>query len=251
MRSTFSIIFATAALATVAFGQTSNSNDGFYHVGFAANLNIGDSVIDMTNDGYNGGPYTGGNNGNICANVYVMDPDGVFASCCSCLVRPDNVVSLSVNRDLTGNTANGVIPNSVVIKILTSEPANGTTCNPATAGTTRSTPLEYGLMAWGTTIHANSTTTPTTTYEVVNTPFQAGQLAGMLPSVNAGGPFITTPIISSGYLRTNGLVTIGTTPAPGSELADLTATCQFVQSTMGGAGICASCRLGALTGAKQ
>ena len=50
----FSIAFAALAFAGVAFGQY-NSGDAFYQLGYAANLNIGDSVVNVTNDGINGG----------------------------------------------------------------------------------------------------------------------------------------------------------------------------------------------------
>ena len=47
-------------------------------VGYAANLNIGESYIDITNTGANGapllGPGFGAASGNICVNVYSFDP---------------------------------------------------------------------------------------------------------------------------------------------------------------------------------
>ena len=75
----FSLFLAALALSAVAaFAQPAfpaTSNDGFYQLGYAANLNIGDSVVNITNDGYNGGvfPNTLGV-GNLCINAYVFDP---------------------------------------------------------------------------------------------------------------------------------------------------------------------------------
>ena len=61
-----------------------------YLVKYAANLNIGESYIDITNTGTNGcalpGPGFGATSGNTCVNVYAIDPDEELISCCSCLV---------------------------------------------------------------------------------------------------------------------------------------------------------------------
>jgi hypothetical protein len=70
----FSLAFAAVAMSTVAFAQ---GHDGPYLIGFAANLNIGDSAVNISNDGYQFGFYnnsTNGGLGNLCANVYTFDP---------------------------------------------------------------------------------------------------------------------------------------------------------------------------------
>ncbi len=56
----YSFVLATLTLSAVAvLGQPAQrlSNDGFYQLGYAANLNIGDSVVNITNDGYNAGVF--------------------------------------------------------------------------------------------------------------------------------------------------------------------------------------------------
>src|SRR5580658_5988564 len=147
----FSMILTTLAVATAAFGQTfpNNTNDNFYQIGFAANLNVGDSVVNMTNDGFNGGVIGAGTAGNICVNTYVFDPQEEEIACCACLVTPNGLNSLSVKSDLISNTLTPAVPTSVVIKLLGSLPGtdtagNFTVCNPTTAGTTPLTALEYG-----------------------------------------------------------------------------------------------------------
>jgi hypothetical protein len=66
------LVFATLALSAVAFAQ---SPDNPYQIGFAANLNIGDSEINISNDGHQGGFNTTGlfaGAGNICVNVFTF-----------------------------------------------------------------------------------------------------------------------------------------------------------------------------------
>ena len=95
------LIFAALALSTAAFAQ-----DGFYQIGYAANLNIGDSVLNLSNDGRQGGflgalPFK--TEGNICVNVYTFDPAEEEIACCACLVTPNGLNSLSAVSDLTSN----------------------------------------------------------------------------------------------------------------------------------------------------
>ena len=60
---------------SVVLPQTSNND--FFQVRYAANLNIGDSVVDITNTGAS-------NSANLCANVYTFDPAEELISCCTC-----------------------------------------------------------------------------------------------------------------------------------------------------------------------
>ena len=120
------VILATLVLAMVAFAQNPITADSPFQVRYAANTNLGggpfDSIINITNTGANGapllGPGFGGAVGNICANVYAFSPDEQLISCCSCLITPNGVVNLGVNRDLTVKTLTGVIPSSVVVKLV-------------------------------------------------------------------------------------------------------------------------------------
>src|SRR5450755_1437739 len=132
----FSLILAALALSTVAFAQ----QDGPFQIGYAANLNIGDSVVNLSNDGFNGGVFGAGTTGNICVNTYVFDPQEEEIGCCSCLVTPNGLNSLSVKSDLISNNLTPAVPTSITITMLGSTPgfdtkANAfTICNPATAG---------------------------------------------------------------------------------------------------------------------
>jgi hypothetical protein len=150
------VILATLVLATAAFAQI--TADAPFQVRYAANLNIGESYIDITNTGANGapllGPGFGAASGNICVNVYAFDPGEELISCCSCLITPDQTVNLGVNRDLTVKTLTGVVPTSVTVKLLATLAGSGgagTSCTNSAATTTTGV---AGLAAWGTTLHA-------------------------------------------------------------------------------------------------
>jgi hypothetical protein len=94
--------------------------DSSFQVSYAANPSAGESYINLINTGTNGasllGPGFGAAVGNICVNVYAFAPDEQEISCCSCLLTPNSVANLGVNRDLTSTTLTGVVPASVVIK---------------------------------------------------------------------------------------------------------------------------------------
>ena len=82
------VILVMLALAAVAFAQPATLDSPF-QISYAANLNVGESWINISNSGANGapllGPGFGGAVGNICVNVYAFSPDEQLISCCSCL----------------------------------------------------------------------------------------------------------------------------------------------------------------------
>ena len=114
----------------------------------------------------------GGSAGNICVNMYAFSPDEQLVSCCSCLVTPNGLVSLSVKNDLVSNTLTGIMPNSVVVKLLTvgAGPGfTGTSCtNSAPLAGSGAFPIAGGMLAYGTTVH----TAPSAgSFAVTETPF--------------------------------------------------------------------------------
>src|ERR1700722_19807020 len=176
---------ALTALSTVAYGQqlgAAQNGSDVYQVGYAANLNIGDSVVNLSNAGAQSGffitgqPGGGGALGNICVNVYTFDPQEEEINCCSCLVTPNALNSLSAKADLISNTLTPAIPTSIVIKLIASVPALVTAsttafnvCNPAQVAPTGTshpaalaTPagaagnLTTGMIAWGATLEPSS-----------------------------------------------------------------------------------------------
>ncbi len=162
---------------------------GNFLISYAANLTAGDGVIDLTNTGANGasltGPGFGGAVGNICMNVYTFSPDEQLVSCCSCLVTPNGLASLSVSQDLISNTLTGVRPNSVVVKVVPTGAGatfTGTACtnSAATAGQNAANPLiASGALGFGTTVHAQGATFATTENPLRQATLSAQELASI------------------------------------------------------------------------
>jgi hypothetical protein len=167
MHKQLTLVFATLALSAAAFAQTNIFQDGPFQIGYAANLNIGDSVINISDDGVNGGFYTGKAAGSLCVNVYTFDASEEEISCCYCLVTPNGLNSLSAKSDLINNTLTPAVPQSIIIKLVATSGATGK-CNPAA-------PLvpTNGLLAWGTTLEPAGSPS---TYGVVPVPFLNGNL---------------------------------------------------------------------------
>ena len=209
MHKTLSTLTFAALFSVAAFGQ----QDYRFQIRYAANLTAGDSVINMTNTGANGanvnGPGFGTAVGNICVNVYAFSPDEQLISCCSCLITPNGLQSLSVNQDLVSNTLTGVRPNSVVVKLVNTLAGSATNCtnSAALAGQAGGLPLADGMLAWGTTVHAGA----------------------------AAGSFATTETAF-----------IPATLDLAGELKSITSRCTNIIGNGSGFGICRSCRNGGL-----
>jgi YVTN family beta-propeller protein len=210
-----STVTSDETLPSVAPSATLFIGDPFL-VSYKANLNIGESYIDITNTGVNGapllGPGLGAPSGNICVNVYAFDPNEELVSCCSCLITPDQTVNLGANRDLTAKTLTGAVPTSLTVKLLATlagAGGSGTSCSNSAATVTSAT-LANGAAAWGTTLHA----TPTSgSYATTETPF------------------------------------IGSTLSAG-ELTSIGGRCAAIIGNASGFGICTSCQSGVLGAAK-
>lgn len=187
------LILAALVLTTVVMAQQIGpaGQDIPFQVRYAANLNIGESYINITNTGANGasllGPFFGGAAGNICVNAYSFSQDEQLIFCCSCLVTPNALVNLGVARDLTSNTLTQVVPNSVVVKLLATgaggTAGTGTSCtNSAALAGDATHPIVGGLLAWGTTVHNGPNGVPG--YTVTETAFSPATLsAGELASI--------------------------------------------------------------------
>ena len=205
------IVIAAFVFTGAAYSQVSATNitvDGPFQVRYASNLNIGDSVVNITNSGARGAGLASGTSasttGALCANVYTFSPDEQLISCCSCPVTPNGLVSLSAKTDLISNTLTPAVPNSIVIKLLASTPVGGSCASSAASPGA----LTSGMLAWGTTLHSNTSTSPAT-IALTETAF--------LPATLSAG-----------------------------ELTRITSLCNFINANGSGFGICRSCRLGGL-----
>jgi hypothetical protein len=202
------------------FFVVSNAPDGF-QVRYAANLDKGESYIDIVNAGSNGAPLLGPNFGstvgNLCVNVYAFSPDEEMIACCSCLITPGGVVSLGVKQDLLANTVSSAPPTSAVVALmatLAGGDGTGTSCSNSAAIV--SDPAS-GMVAWGTTLHATQTVG---VYQTAETPFLVATLSQSSQNQN-------------------------------DELHSLTGRCASIVGNASGNGTCASCRPGALAGSKK
>ncbi len=136
--------FAASAAANTPAGGPPDA----FQVRYASNLAIGDSFVNITNAGSQGGFDPAGD---ICVNVYAFAPDEQMIACCSCLVTPNGLDSLSARNDLISNTLTPAVPTSIIIKLLATTPS-GTSCNQS-AVTATAGKLAPGMRAWGTTLH--------------------------------------------------------------------------------------------------
>jgi hypothetical protein len=188
LRNTFVVAIVCSA---AAFAQASSTLDSPFQVRYASNLNIGDSVINITNSGARGAGLSSGTSaattGAICVNVYTFAPDEQMVSCCSCPVTPNGLVSLSARNDLISNTLTAAVPTSIVVKLLATTPVGGTCSSSAAVGGE----LTSGMIAFGTTLH----TAPSGVFQVTETPFipatlSAGELSRLTQLctfINANG----------------------------------------------------------------
>ena len=183
------IVILTLTPVAVAFAADPaglGPSDAF-QLRHVANLNVGDSVVNITNAG--SAVTTGNAVTNICTNVYVFSPDEQLVACCSCVVTPNALVSLSARNDLIANTLTPAVPNSITVKLLASA---GTSCNAANVPAANLAP---GMRAWATTLHASPVAG---TYAVTETQFSPAVLsAPELARITSECAFIQ--VVGSGY----------------------------------------------------
>ena len=129
-------------------------------IGYAANLAAGDSNFNLTNAQGGTDPA-----GDICANVYVFDPEQELIACCSCPLTPNHLKTLSAKTDLIGNPLTLGSPPSITVAFVPS-----TVCD---AGNVNLLNMAPGLAGWGTTLHSR----PAGGYRVTETPLQPAPLS--------------------------------------------------------------------------
>ena len=249
MRNKLAIFLGVVIVLSLASNVWSQATlDTPFQVRYATNLDIADSFVNITNTGANGapllGPGFGSPAGNICANVYAFSPDEQLISCCSCLITPNGLKTLSAVNDLVDNTLTGEVPTSIVIKLLgtlAGAGGTGTSCTNSAAGAAAAT-IVPGLLAWGTTVHGvtTQTVTPNTSKKCLKKDCNGS---------NAGTDWCNQncpPIVTS---TTSNLSSAETPFLPATlsagELASLTTRCANIIGNASGNGICGTCREGA------
>jgi hypothetical protein len=136
-----------ASAATGSFKSTppSTTTPDVFKVNYFSNANTSgapDGTFRLTNPGTVGG--------NICAYVFVTDPNQELSECCGCLLTPDGLRTLSVNKDLTSNPLTGVKLSTGTIDVVSVQPVYNTCPLPGTTSVPQF--LYPGVRAWGTHI---------------------------------------------------------------------------------------------------
>ena len=233
------VALAILVLTVVAFAQNPITADSPFQVNYAANLQIGESFINVVNTGANGAATLGpgfGPVGNICVNVYAFTPDEQLVSCCSCLVTPNGLVHLGAFASLASNTMTpgaGYLPGfnaangtgGLVIKLVSTiaggAAAGGasTNCtNSAASLTAPTTALATGMVAWRTTVH-NAPATPV-----------------------PGAPGVGYNVTESAFIPAT---------LSAGETASISGRCASIIGNASGYGICKGCTAGALGGGRS
>jgi hypothetical protein len=148
------ITFNSSAPSAFGLDNITFTTD-YFQVSYSANLNVGDSFLNFTNSGADGGA-------NLCINLYTFDPAEELISCCTCSVTPNALQSLSVVQSLISNPLTPAIPTAAVIKAV----ASTGTCD---ASTPTFATLAPGMLGWGTSLHQAPGVTAT--YGVTETAF--------------------------------------------------------------------------------
>ena len=163
MLKTLSLVAAAFGFAAILSAQTAGPGPDTFKVGYYANANspVPDGTVRITNVGTN---ITTPGSGNLCALIYVFEPDQQMAECCGCLITPDGLLTLSINANLTDNPLTPVTLTTGAIKIVSSA---GGACNAA-----KPTPVP-GIRAWGTHIQNDGSTTET---EFTDSTLSTGEL---------------------------------------------------------------------------
>lgn len=184
---------STQDLTNSAAWSSANTKVGISPAGVATALTVGSTTISATSDGLSGSTAftvdpqllvtyfsqannsatnldatvyvtnVGMTNSSLCAMVYVFDTQQEMTECCACSASPDDLRTLSINHDLTNQSATGTVPSAGVIDIVSARISNQT-CNASSSSPGGE------LSAWSTHIQVTSTRTFTLTeapFEVV------------------------------------------------------------------------------------
>jgi hypothetical protein len=156
MRRTTMLVVCTLALTFCAVYATASEPADTLKVDYFANANTAgapDATLRLTNDGTSGS--------NICADIFVYDSAQELSECCSCLITPNGLLTLSVNKALTANPLTGVSLNTGTISIVSARPTAGACPLPTTA----IAPVA-GVRGWATHIqNSNFTITETSSQD--------------------------------------------------------------------------------------
>jgi len=148
MRRTTMFVVCTLALTLCAVYATAAEPADTLKVDYFANANTAgapDATVRLTNAGSSGV--------NICADIFVYDSSQELSECCSCLITPNGLLTLSVNKALTANPLTGVTLNTGTISIVSAKTTAGACPLPTAAIAPTS-----GVRSWATHIQNSNFT---------------------------------------------------------------------------------------------
>jgi hypothetical protein len=170
--------------SSMIWAQTPPPADTF-KVNYFSNANtagVPDGTVYLTNPGTSGG--------NICAMIYVLDPNQELLECCGCSLTPDSLRTISVNNNLTNNPLTREVLTFGSIKVISSSGAP--TCNPSKPVPTPA------VRGWGTHIQLPAGfgpyVTETDSQDATLSSAEVSHLAGICKTIlsNASGYGICT-----------------------------------------------------------
>jgi len=137
-----SLLLVLAVVLCLGFSAVAQTSD-VYGVNYYTNTTAPlDNFIYIVNPGVQGAPINPATGlvstaGYLCANLYVFDNRQEMLECCSCPISPNGLITLSLKKNLLANPLTAVVPNSGVIKLVSSLPIsvtpNGVSPTTATA----------------------------------------------------------------------------------------------------------------------
>src|SRR5271155_5603957 len=150
MRRTTMLVVCTL-LVTLCVGYAAaavSEPADVFKVDYFANANTAgapDGTVRITNVGTSGG--------NLCADIYVFNYNEEISECCSCLITPNGLLTLSVNKALDANPLTGPAPTTGTIEVVSAKTTAGTCPLPTSAVTPTA-----GLRGWATHIQNSNFT---------------------------------------------------------------------------------------------
>jgi len=173
---TTSVVFLAAAISSA---QTKDEPPDTYQVNYYSNaltseapdgtvhiVNPGTAVTKLNSDGK---PV----NGDLCAEIYVLNNDEQEVECCGCRLTPDSERTLSIDKNLLGNPINvKIVTPDGVMKIVSAPVPTTGICRPDKEGVK---PVA-GLRAWATHIQSVSESFAETEEEFEAAPLSDNEL---------------------------------------------------------------------------
>jgi hypothetical protein len=172
MFKTFSVLAGLVGVAAMLPAQAIDP-DTFKVSYFANEYTSARETLRVTNVGTSGG--------NVCADFYVFDPQQELSECCSCLVTPDGLLTLSVHYDLLYNPLTSIALDTGAIKIVSAVTSGGTCPLPTTPKPTS------GVRAWATHIQNNGVETETEFLDSGLSAVELGKLGAQCKAIQLVG----------------------------------------------------------------